>query len=194
MAAKIDPVCLAEWFLGLRESVLRFLQSRRTVPRGDVDDLAQEVFVRLLRYGDPDLIKDPQRYVFKIAARVASNWSAHVYSRLAKETYSVDDIPDPSNPVSTLESLEQEHDLEAALTSLPARAREILRLHYDEALTYEQISATMGVTRRVVKRDLASAYVQLRDLMTDSAHVASPAESREAMDASGGRRARGPIE
>ena len=145
--------------------------------------------MRLLRYGNPDLIKDPQRYVFKIAARVASNWSSNVYSRLANENISVDDIPDPSNPVSTLESLEQEHDLEAALTALPARAREILRLHYDEALTYEEIAATLGVTRRIVKRDLATAYVRLREVMADSSRGASICDSGEAMDSTRGRSA-----
>ena len=39
-----------------------------------MDDLAQEVFLRLLRYSDEVAVENPQGYLFRIAANVANEW------------------------------------------------------------------------------------------------------------------------
>ena len=44
------------------------------MPPGDIDDLAQEVFLRLLRYSDDIAVDNPQGYLFRIAANVANEW------------------------------------------------------------------------------------------------------------------------
>jgi RNA polymerase sigma-70 factor (ECF subfamily) len=52
--------------------------------------------------------------------------------------------------------------LQKALGKLPSRACEILRLHFHEGLTHEQIANRLGVSQRVVKRDIVNAYASLR--------------------------------
>src|SRR5262245_52939191 len=47
----------------------RFLAKRLGRPQ-DVDDLAQEVFVRLLRLERPELVRKPQAYLFSVAANL----------------------------------------------------------------------------------------------------------------------------
>ena len=45
---------------------------------------------------------------------------------------------------------------------LPPRQREVLLLHVNEGLTYKQITDRLGLSPRVVLRDLTRAYSQLR--------------------------------
>jgi DNA-directed RNA polymerase specialized sigma24 family protein len=67
---------LAEWFRELRVPLRRFIARRRGVVAADLDDVAQEVFLRLPRYDREELIADPRGYLFKVAANVPSTRGA----------------------------------------------------------------------------------------------------------------------
>ena len=45
---------------------------------------------------------------------------------------------------------------------MPERQRQVLLLHVNEGLTYKQIADRLGVTYRIVLRDLTRAYASLR--------------------------------
>jgi len=62
--------------------------------------------------------------------------------------------------------------------ALPPRTREILRMHYEGGLTHEAIAQTLGITRRIVKRDLIRAYAVLRESLGLSAVPAARAQLR----------------
>jgi RNA polymerase sigma-70 factor (ECF subfamily) len=49
-----------------------------------------------------------------------------------------------------------------AVSRLPSRQREVLLLHIREDLTYKQIAVKLNLTPRVVRRDIARAYADLR--------------------------------
>jgi len=149
------------------------------VRTADLDDLAQEVFLRLLRYDREHLVADPRGYLFKVAANVAAEWSIRARHRFPHEPNWLESIPDEVDLSADLESAERDSKLQSALRNLPARAREILRLHYREGLTHEAISARLGVTRRVVKRDIIEAYTLLRiSLSEGGGPVCEPKASR----------------
>jgi RNA polymerase sigma factor (sigma-70 family) len=48
------------------------------------------------------------------------------------------------------------------LETLAPRAREILRMHFGDGMTHPEIAIALGVTRKIVKRDTARAYAELR--------------------------------
>jgi RNA polymerase sigma factor (sigma-70 family) len=52
--------------------------------------------------------------------------------------------------------------MQEAVDKLPRRQREVLLLHVNEGLTYKQIAERLGLTYRVILRDLTRAYSQLR--------------------------------
>ena len=55
------------------EDLLRFLRSR--LPQeSDAEDLAQEVYLRLLRVKDRDRIENQRAYVLRVAANIANEW------------------------------------------------------------------------------------------------------------------------
>jgi RNA polymerase sigma-70 factor (ECF subfamily) len=153
---------LVEWFKELRSPLRRFLSFRKGVAPADLDDVAQEVFLRLLRYDRAELVTDPQAYLFKVAANVASEWSMRASNRLPHDPAWLEDLADHRRPEDDLEQQTRDRQLMAALSELPARAREVLRLHYSEGLGHEAIATNLAVTARIVKRDLINSYSSLR--------------------------------
>ena len=78
---------LADWFDELRDPLRRFLAVRRGVKTSDIDDLAQEVFLRLLRYDRAELVNDPKAYLFKMASNVACEWFTYARQRFPDALY-----------------------------------------------------------------------------------------------------------
>jgi RNA polymerase sigma factor (sigma-70 family) len=141
----------------------------------DLDDVAQEVFLRLLRYQHDEIVVDPRAYLFKIAGNVASEWSCRARERLPHDSDWLDDLPDDSDVTREMERNQRSAEITIALNRLPARAREILRLHFGEGLGQSDIAARLGVTRRIVKRDIVRSYAALRlTLAASKAKVSIP--------------------
>lgn len=153
---------LVEWFCQWRQPLRRYLLLRRAGSAADVEDMAQEVFLRLVRYDRADLITHPQAYLFKIAANVAAEWAVRQKRSLAHSADWLSELVDDADPEGMLERQETEATLLEQINNLPARAREMLRLHFAEGLKYEEVADRMGLTRRIVKRDLARAYAVVR--------------------------------
>lgn len=156
--------------------LLQILGRRLPVP-ADVSDLAQEVYLRLLRVDKLDLVQDPRAYLCRIAVNIASEWRLRM-ARLP--TTPSEDLPEDALPAA--EDLEQWLDkqqnrdaVKAALVALPLHHRTALVLHVTKDLSYPQIAEHMGVTGRQVKRYLARAYDRLRREMIEAEISGRPA-------------------
>lgn len=155
---------LTSWFKRWRKPIRQWLSRRSTVPAADLDDLAQEVFLRLLRYSDDIAIENPQGYLFRIAANVANEWQERSRQRQPHDNSWLEDLQvdfgdEPENAMARETARKY---LQAAVDSLPRRQRKVLLLHVNEGLTYKQIAEREGLTYRVVLRDLTRAYSRLR--------------------------------
>jgi RNA polymerase sigma factor (sigma-70 family) len=159
---------LADWFRDLRNPLHRFLSFRRGVAPADLDDMAQEVFLRLLRYDKAELVTDPAAYLFKVAANVASEWSMRARNRLPHDAAWLADLRAEELPEDHAERALESRLLTVALNSLPSRSREVLRLHFSEEMRHEEIAVHLKVSSRIVKRDLLNAYRQLREALDGS--------------------------
>ena len=155
---------IALWFGRWRKPIRSWFASRASVPRTEVDDLAQEVFLRLLRYGDEVAVENPQSYLFRIAANVANEWRARSHVRQPHDRSWLDELQiDPADQPDNSDSRSRiSKHMQAAVDQLPKRQREALLLHVNDGLTYKQIAGRMGVTYRIVLRDLTRAYAALR--------------------------------
>jgi RNA polymerase sigma factor (sigma-70 family) len=155
---------LATWFEMWRVSMRRWVASRSSAQAADLDDVAQEVFVRLLRYGDDAVIEHPQSYLFRIATNVMNEWRERSRNRLPHDdTWLADLQIEPDNePESTTEHTLVDEQVRTAVSRLPPRQREVLLLHINDDLTYKQIAKQLKLTPRVVRRDIARAYAKLR--------------------------------
>jgi RNA polymerase sigma factor (sigma-70 family) len=170
---------LGDWFRQWHLPLRRFLARRRAGSSADIDDIAQEVFLRLLRYNRSELIDFPQAYLYKIAANVSAEWATRSNRRMPHNSAWLTNLADTLCPAEELEREAVDAELELAINALPTRSREIIRLHFNECMSREDIARRMGITRRMVKRDLARAYATLRTSLdtdlsrSDDARVSS---------------------
>ena len=153
---------IGDWFREWRLPLKRFLLRRGAGTAADIDDIAQEVFLRLLRYNRAELVNSPQAYLYKIAANVSAEWSSRSSRRMPHDSAWLTDLADALDPEEELDRESRFAEIERAINLLPIRQREIIRLHFSEGKSREDIAEQMSLTRKIVKRDLANAYAMLR--------------------------------
>lgn len=153
---------LTDWFRQWRLPLRRFLLGRIGVPAADVEDVAQEVFLRLMRYGEGELVDHPQAYLYRVASNVATEWSIRARNRQPHDEKWLTHLIDLEQPVSQLERAESEDEIERALNTLTPYQREVLKLFFVEGKAYSQIATELGVSVRSVTRQFRNSYEKLR--------------------------------
>jgi RNA polymerase sigma factor (sigma-70 family) len=158
---------VAQWFKDWRKPVRHWLSRRASVPAAELDDLAQEVFLRLLRYGEKTAVENPLGYLLRIAGNVACEWRERARVSKPHDQQWLDDllIESEQEPENSVCQAHTDENVQAAVDKLPYRQRQVLLLRVNEGLTYKQIAARLGLSPRAVLRDLARAYSQLRVLL-----------------------------
>jgi len=157
-------VRIEAWFTQFQVSVRKFLSRRRSVPTNELDDLAQEVFLRTLRYSKETDVENPLGYLLRIASNVASEWRER--KRVSQPHESewlqdllIDEVKETENAVIRHAASEK---LQDAIDSLPEWPRRALELHVMQGLTYKQIASALNRNPRQIVRDLGIAYSELR--------------------------------
>ena len=156
---------LTDWFARFRRwraPLRKFLSTRWSLNASDFDDVAQEVFLRLLRYDNSELIEHPQAYLFRMASNVAGEWALRSRHRHPHDARWLMDLCATSDPESEVARQAANEQLRRAIASLPPRQREVVRLHFAEGLARWQIAERLNTSERVVKRNLINAYSSLR--------------------------------
>jgi len=169
---------LSSWFRRWRSPLRAFLLGRASVPPSDVDDVAQEVFLRLMRYERVALIDNPQAYLFRMASNVAAEWAIRARRRRPHEPEWLSTLVAKEQP--EIEALRDSvrADLARALGTLSGRQQQMLRLVFSEGLTQNEIAFRLGETPRTVRRQLARSFEKLRQLM-DVDRMETVAHGRE---------------
>ena len=142
------------------------LISRSTVDPSRVDDLAQDVFLRIHRglpyfRGEAKLTTWIYRVVLNLLSRDAEK------RRAAREVPLDTEVPahEPRANDPTPGDLELRDRLEKALSRLPANYRLLVAGHYLEGVQYEDLADALGMPLGTVKTHLHRAKKQLRMLL-----------------------------
>ncbi len=150
----------------------------RQVARNVVDDLFQEVWLRVIKGKARYRPNAPfSAYLYRIAHNVLVDH----YRRMgrAPELTSIEDLelPDPgAGPECDFNQLELRKAIAAALSDLPAAQRETFLLHQEAGLTLEQIATVVGIGKETIKSRLRYALNRLRQNLAGS----EPADARQA--------------
>lgn len=153
---------LADWFRQWRVPLRKFLIGKGAIPTSDLDDVAQEVFLRLMRYERAELIEHPQAYLYKMASNVAAEWAIRGRYVRPHESKWLAGLSADEQPEDEASQVELQNEVERALLTLPPRQREVLRMQFFDNLSRMQIAERIGTTERSVKRALAKSYEMLR--------------------------------
>jgi RNA polymerase sigma factor (sigma-70 family) len=159
---------IAAWFDQYHDQLLRFL-ARSLGQQADAQDLAQEVFLRILRVEDPDLIQHPRAYLYRIAVNVIQEWRLRDQRFPIQHDQDLNEIPCGSHePMAAMEAGEQAQRVNAAVADLPAVYRAVLMLRVAQGLTHNEVAVRLGISPRMVKRYLIKAYARMRERLSDA--------------------------
>jgi RNA polymerase sigma-70 factor (ECF subfamily) len=148
-----------QWFHELVSTVgadlLRFLRSR--LRHGDhAQDLAQEVYLRVLRMDDLSLIRNPRSFVIHLAAHVAYEWRMLARNRLQHSDELLQElVAQEADPAEAVERDERITRLSHVLDTLSPKCRAVVLMHRRDGMTYEEIAAHMNLSVAMVKKYLA---------------------------------------
>jgi len=149
----------------------RFLASRLRHSAADVEDLVQEVFLRLLRIDRHETIRSPESYLFMVAFHVLHQ---HLLRRAAvPETVEITEFINEigsapqDDPAALAETQQQLRDLQSVLQQLPAKAQAVLILHRRDGYSLEEIGKLLGFSRANAAKYLGKALLHCRQCLQD---------------------------
>lgn len=167
-AASFAKLAFDHYRTGLHRYLLRRLRNTE-----HARDLAQEVYLRLLRFSEKELVKRPEAYVYRVAFNVLCDFKlreehdrvafdSETFERLAGEVE--DDSPSPDE---ALEHKDQEQLLENALSTLPPMQRAVFLMQKRQGLSYAQTAQELGLSVKTVKTYLFRAVCHCRRALLD---------------------------
>jgi RNA polymerase sigma factor (sigma-70 family) len=162
MSGHKTPDVLTEWFSRWHTPLHRYLTDHYRVPGIDTNDVAQEAFLRILRYNRTALVESPKAYLFQVAANVAIEWAARSRSRSPHCSQWLETLVADDSPEYDATCAETHGEIARALGTLTARQRAILKLHFAEGSGRAQIAEQLDLSERTVKRELQNSYAKLR--------------------------------
>lgn len=130
----------------------------------DAEEVAQDTFLRARKSivnfrGECSL----STWLYHIATNLARNKHWYWWRRKRGESVSLDSqVGDDDTPAEETESNEFARTLPEAIASLPAKYGDVIKLRVARDLSYEEISAELGISVGTVKSRLSRAREYLR--------------------------------
>jgi RNA polymerase sigma-70 factor (ECF subfamily) len=160
---------MVERLFAERRPALEAFFRRRIRSKPDAQDLAQEVYLRMLRISDPDAIRSPEAYLFTVAANLVKEQAVLEGHRAAgidvDQTSLQPELAELPDFAFAVDSPKRVARLRQVLMQLRPRCRAALILHYRDGLSYAEIAEQIGVSTHMVKKYLAQGLAHCRRRM-----------------------------
>ncbi len=158
---------------------LRRYLAQRVTNRADAEDLAQEIYLRLLRIERKDLIRNPEALLFRMASNAVYEWRLLARNRLPHSESELEVLESAhGEPTSNLWQAELGRALGTALEQLSPMCRAAVVLHRREQLTYSEVGLRLGISVAMVKKYLSKGVAACRQHLRERLGI-SPAEERD---------------
>lgn len=143
-------------------SLKRYLQAR--VPADDVDDVAQDVLLRILRRADLTVLERPKCYLFQAAQatlidrhRRQRTRKVGLHCELMDEMHPVDDL----HPLHILIARDEFRVVEGVLNKLPDRTREIIISVRVEGTSLKALARKYEISTSAIEKHVTKALKAL---------------------------------
>jgi RNA polymerase sigma-70 factor (ECF subfamily) len=145
---------------------VRRVLSRRVRRQAEIEELVQEVYLRMLRVSNIETLQNPEAYLCTVASNLAKEHAAR-----ERFTHRAIDMDDPSvqDQLAELPAFGAQIDADVRIE----RLREVLRtlspkchaavvLAYWHGMSYQAIAERLGISPNMVKKYLSQALVKCR--------------------------------
>ena len=148
---------------------LRRYFGKRAYQSADVEDLVQNVLLRLAVRGDSQSIEQPEAYLMRTATNVWRDYlrKKGTHAEAVHEEYVEGHLREEHGPDADLESAEAISALLAALQELPARTRQVFVLCRVEGLRQKAVARRLGVSVSAVEKHMIRAIAHLASRLRD---------------------------
>ena len=134
--------------------------------RCEAEDLAQDVFVRLLGYRQMLCEETVKYFIFTIARNIVTDYLRRYYKTREISSFLYDETPSATNEVEENILAADISRLERGkLATFPKQRKQIYYLTRFEALSVDEIAAQMNLGRRTVECHLFIARKEMRTFL-----------------------------
>jgi RNA polymerase sigma-70 factor (ECF subfamily) len=138
---------------------LRTFFRRRIRSKADAPDLAQEVYLRMLRISDQEAIRNPVHYLYTVANNLVKEHA--VLGRKQPSGVDIGELP-AQEALQTLPAFDGELDtgqrvarLDVVLKQLRPKCRAAVVLRFTHELSYREIAIHLGVSPQMARKYVA---------------------------------------
>lgn len=151
-----DKDAFAQIYAELKRPVFaiacRIAQSREMA-----EDITQDVFVKLYVSPPDSSIKNPRAWAFRMARNLA------IDAQRKRQSVGLDDVELPAE--DEIGCFIMRSDIEAAISRLPCDEREIVTLHINAELHFNEIARIVGLSLPATYRKYRKAIKSLQNLL-----------------------------
>ncbi len=148
-----------------RQALVRFLR-RRVGNEEDAAEIAQEAYLRLLRYAGQVDAPALKALLYRIAINLVAMRARELKTRLQQSEVPVEEAEIASGEATQLQQLvdqERLSQLMAAIRSLPEKCRQVFILSRFHDMSYPQIAAHCGISVKMVEKHITKALAVCRE-------------------------------
>ncbi|HKQ82854.1 MAG TPA: sigma-70 family RNA polymerase sigma factor [Steroidobacteraceae bacterium] len=146
-------------------SDLYFFLLSRVRNEHEAKDVAQEIYLRLLRLGQGELVRDPHAYVYFVARQVLAQFSMRAkHSPLVYDSTllgSRDRHPDELTRDVVSEPWMALAEVEEMLAALPTMHRKVFTMRKLDDLSWTEIAKQLDISVHTVKKYLCEANARI---------------------------------
>ena len=148
---------------------LRRYFGKRAHQHADVEDLVQNVLVRLAVRGDSSSIEQPEAYLMRTATNVWRDYlrKKGTHAEAVHEEYAEGHLREEHGPDAEAEGAEAVAAVLIALHELPARTRQVFVLCRVEGLRQKAVARRLGVSVSAVEKHMIRAIAHLASHLRD---------------------------
>jgi RNA polymerase sigma-70 factor (ECF subfamily) len=141
------------------DSLIRFLRQRLRI-KEDAADVAQETYIRMMKYEGSSEIQSPSSVLFRIAVNVANDLGRSERARHVADQTPIDELEVACDTPPVERQIAAEQDLTLlyqAIEDLPPKCRHVFLLSRVQQMTYPEIAAYCNISVKMVEKHISHA-------------------------------------
>lgn len=153
-------------YLEQREDLARFCRARLGGASGDVDDVLQDIYLKVSTLDLDPSPDNPRAFLFRLTSNLLMDrWRSGQRSanrdaqwrQLNHETGAAEDLDASPSAEAVVAGREKLARLLAALDTLPAKTQTVFRLHKFDGVSYADVAVQLGISRSSVEKHMMDA-------------------------------------